>query len=81
MHERRVGEDLARTARDAADGHRLVGVDVWIGALSHVQPASITNALQMALGVDVDVRCVVSDDIADPNAVDLSLTAVRVEEG
>lgn len=80
MHERRVSHDIAQAALEAADGHPLVGVDLWIGALSHVQPDSITGALRSELGDDLDVRCEVSDDIADPRAVDLALTGVRVED-
>lgn len=85
MHEEALYRDLRRKLQGIAhEEHaaRISRVEVWIGALSHVQE----NALRARWAQTVEgtpaesaaLRVVVSDDLNDPRARELVLTQVGV---
>jgi len=67
----------------AEDAKRVVGVSVWLGALSHMSKAHFTEHFEhaaagtVAEGAQLDVT--VSDDCDHKNAQDLVLESVEVE--
>ena len=85
MHERSVAEDLVRAAGVTAveEGGVVRTMHVTIGSLSCIDPASLRDQIAwyaqgtVAEGatVDVDVR---GDDIGDPHARDVRLTAIEI---
>jgi len=67
----------------AEDAKRVVGVSVWLGALSHMSKAHFAEHFEhaaagtVAEGARLDVT--VSDDCDHKNAQDLVLESVEVE--
>lgn len=67
----------------AEDAKRVVGVSVWLGALSHMSQAHFAEHFEhaaagtVAEGARLDVT--VSDDCDHKNAQDLVLESVEVE--
>jgi hydrogenase nickel incorporation protein HypA/HybF len=85
MHEASLMRGLMRkieqvAADESAAG--IVGVEVWLGALSHMSAAHFAehfaqaSAGTLAEGAKLDVT--VSDDTAHPNAQDILLVSVEV---
>ena len=72
---------LATAAKEKAQ--RVTGVSVRLGALSHMTPGHFGEHFEQAAagtiahGAALDIAA--SEDIHDPNATDVVLTAVEVE--
>jgi hydrogenase nickel incorporation protein HypA/HybF len=86
MHEHALVANLLRQVdrMAMAEGARKVTrVSVWLGALSHMSPEHFREHFDrdavgsLAEGAELD--CATSDDIADPNAMDVLLKDVEVE--
>ncbi len=86
MHEASLMTGLMRRIDEigAAEGaRRIVGVSVWLGALSHMSAEHFTDHFReassgtIAEGARLDID--VSDDTADANAQDILLRSVEVE--
>jgi hydrogenase nickel incorporation protein HypA/HybF len=86
MHEHALVANLIRQVDKiaAAEGaRRVTRISVWLGALSHMSPEHFRvhfdqdAAGSIAEGAALD--CAVSDDIADPNAMDVLIKDVEVE--
>jgi len=85
MHEASLMRGLMRKIEEvaAAEGaSAVVGVEVWVGALSHMSAAHFAehfaqaSAGTLAEGAELNVS--VSDDTAHPNAQDILLVSVEV---
>jgi hydrogenase nickel incorporation protein HypA/HybF len=76
-----IGQILKTAAAEKA--RRVTAVSVRLGALTHLRPDHFAEHFaQAAAGTIAEgaaLRTVVSDDINDPHAADLMLTAVEVE--
>ena len=88
MHEHALMTDLVRQILRTAESEkarRVVGVSVWLGALSHLSPHHFAEHFQdaaagtIAEGAEIDAAT--SDDIHDPRAADVVLRGVDVETG
>ena len=88
MHEHALMTDLVRRILAAAESEkakRVIGVSVWLGALSHMTAGhfaehySQTAAGTIAAGAELSVTK--SDDIHDPRAASVILDGVEVETG
>jgi hydrogenase nickel incorporation protein HypA/HybF len=86
MHEASLMADLMRQIESvaAAEGAaRVVGISVWLGALSHLSEDHFAEHFQQAAagtiaeGARLDVT--VSDDAHDAAAQDIRLQSVEVE--
>ncbi len=86
MHEAALMTDLMReiaAAADAQQARRILGVSVWLGALSHLSAAHFREHFSdaavgtLAEGALVDVT--VSEDIADAHAADVRLVSLQLE--
>ena len=86
MHEASLMRGLMQkieevAAKEGASG--VVGVEVWLGALSHMSAAhfaehfALASAGTIAEGARLDVT--VSEDTAHPNAQDILLVSVEVQ--
>jgi hydrogenase nickel incorporation protein HypA/HybF len=85
MHEASLMRGLIKKIGEVAANEgasRVVGVEVWLGALSHMSAAHFAehfahaSAGTMAEGARLDVT--VSEDTAHPNAQDILLVSVQV---
>lgn len=85
MHEASLMRGLMRKIEEVAADERatgVVGVEVWLGALSHMSAEHFAehfaqaSAGTLAEGATLDVT--VSDDTAHPNAQDILLVSVEV---
>ena len=85
MHERRIVRSLVDAAEGAAGGRRVAKMTVWLGALSHVTPGVLERYLgdlepdSVLAGAGLD--CEVSSDPTHPDALDVRLVSVAVEDG
>jgi hydrogenase nickel incorporation protein HypA/HybF len=86
VHEHGLMKDLMRRILSTAateNARRVTGVSVRLGALSHMTPGHFGEHYEQAAagtiaeGAALDIAT--SDDITDPNATDVVLTAVEVE--
>lgn len=86
MHEASLIASLMRRIEEVAraeNGKRVVGVSVWLGALSHMSEAHFAEHFQRAAvgsiaeGARLDVT--VSADTAHVNAQDIRLESVEME--
>lgn len=86
MHEHALITSLLRRVEEiaAAEGaQKVVKVSVWLGALSHMTPMHFREHFDReavgssAEGAELD--CATSDDIRDPNALNVLLQSVEVE--
>jgi len=86
MHEASLMASLMRgidSIAKAEGARRIVGVSVWLGALSHMSAEHFAEHFERAAagtiaeGASLDV-CV-SDDLSHANAQDLVLKSVAVE--
>jgi hydrogenase nickel incorporation protein HypA/HybF len=86
MHEAGLMRGLMRQIEEIAAGQsaeRIVGVSVWLGALSHMSPEHFEEhfreASQGTLAEGARLHATASDDLAHPNALDVVLESVEVE--
>jgi hydrogenase nickel incorporation protein HypA/HybF len=86
MHEHALMADLMRAVFKAAESENakaVVGVSVWLGALSHMTPAHFAEHFETAaagtIAAGAAIDAVVSDDIHDPRAASVLLTGIDVE--
>jgi len=88
MHEHALMTDLMRQILRTAErenARRVVGISVWLGALSHMSPEHFAEHFRdaaagtIAEGAEIDAGK--SDDINDPHAADVVLKDVAVETG
>ena len=86
MHEASLMANLMRridAVAKAERARRIVGVSVWLGALSHMSAEHFVEHFERAAagtvaeGARLDVT--VSDDLGDANAQNLMLESVAVE--
>jgi hydrogenase nickel incorporation protein HypA/HybF len=86
MHEAALMKDLmARidAVAKAENARRVIGVSVWLGALSHMSAAHFaehfaeSSAGTLAEGAKIDAT--VSGDIHDPKAQEVVLTGITVD--
>ena len=86
MHEASLMVNLMRRIDEIATAEgarRVVGVSIWLGALSHMSAEHLTEHFEFAAagtiarGARVDVA--VSTDPRHPNAQDLMLEKIEVE--
>ena len=86
MHEASLMADLMRRIDDIAKAEgarRIVGVSIWLGALSDMSAEHFAEHFEhaaagtVAAGARLDIS--VSDDLADANAQHLILKSVAVE--
>lgn len=87
MHEASLMVGLMRQIEAIArqtGAHRVVGVSVWLGALSHFSEAHFAEHFETAAagtiaeGATLDIT--LSDDTAHENALDVVLESIEVEE-
>lgn len=85
MHERRIVQGLVNAAEEAARGRKVVAIKMWLGALSHVTPGVLAEHLDdlgpESVLVGADLECEVSTDSTHPDALDVRLVSVAVEDG
>ena len=86
MHEATLMTGLMRKIDELArrqDATRIVGVSVWLGALSHMSADHFRDHFaQAAAGTIAEgakLKIVASDDIADANAANVLLNEIQVE--
>ena len=88
MHEHALMTDLMRqilATAAAENARRVVGVSVWLGAMSHMSPGHFAEHFDQAaagtIAEGATIDAAKSDDIHDPRARDVVLTGVEVETG
>ena len=86
MHERRIAQDLVRTAGMTAldeGAGRVRSMKVRVGALSHIDPEALRGAVEWwSHGTIVEgalVQVDTSNDFEDRRAEDVMLVSVDVE--
>ena len=86
MHEASLMANLIRRIDEIAraqDARRVVGVAVWLGALSHMSEAHFTEHFEHAaagtIAEGAELEITVSDDTGHANAQDIVLEQVEVE--
>jgi hydrogenase nickel incorporation protein HypA/HybF len=86
MHEAGLMENLMRRIAEIAEAEqarRVVGVSVWLGALSHFSAGHFAEHFERASGGTVAegarLNVVVSDDTQDTSAQEVVLKSVEVE--
>ena len=86
MHEASLMADLMRRIEEIARGEnarRVVGLSVWLGALSHMSKGHFTEHFEdaaaggIADGARLDIT--LSDDVDHPNAQSVMIESVEVE--
>ena len=87
MHEAGLMRGLMRRIEAVAaaeGGGRVVGVRVWLGALSHFSPEHFAEHFtEAAAGTRAEgarLTCTLSDDTAHPAAQDVLLESIEVED-
>ena len=87
MHEQSLMNDLmAKILTIAKENHgkRVVSVDVWLGALSHMSASHFKEhydeSAKGTIAEGAQLKAEVSEDIDDPNAQDILLKNIEVEE-
>ena len=87
MHEAHLMQGLMRRIAQIADDNdaqRVVSVSVWLGALSHFTPEHFAEHFaQAAAGTAAQgarLRATASDDIGHPDAQDVLLQSVELED-
>ena len=86
MHEHALMSDLMRQILKTAEGQQasaVVGVSVWLGALSHMSAGHFADHFEQAAagtiaeGAAIDTET--SADIHDPHATGVLLKGIEVE--
>ena len=87
MHEQSLMNDLMAKILNIAsdnDASRVVAVDVWLGALSHMSPSHFKEhydeTAKGTIAEGATLNAEVSDDINHENAQDILLKNIEVEE-
>ncbi|RFC47029.1 MAG: hydrogenase nickel incorporation protein HypA/HybF [Verrucomicrobia bacterium] len=87
MHEHSLMKDLMTKIETVVRNHnarKAVTIDVWLGALSHMSPDHFTEHYEesskgtVAEGAKLNIT--LSDDIHDPNAQQILLRNIEVED-
>lgn len=87
MHEQSLMTDLIRKIQSLSEDNgskKVVEVKIKLGAFSHISPSHLAEHFNMAAkgtvaeGAQLDVD--VSTDEADPNAREIMLESVQLEE-
>ena len=86
MHEATLMKGLMRRIEEIAkeqQAERVVGVSVWLGALSHMSPAHFAEHFEEAsLGTIAEgakLKATASDDVHHADAQDVLLESIEVE--
>lgn len=86
MHEASLMANLMKRIDEIAraqDARRVVGVTVWLGALSHMSEAHFTEHFEQAaagtIAEGVELEITLSDDTGHANAQDIILERIEVE--
>jgi len=86
MHEQSLMKDLMVKIREVAAQQgvdRVVGVKVWLGALSHMSPEHFAEHFETSSAGTVAegarITCESSVDINHPEAQDIRLLSIDVE--
>src|SRR5689334_19462228 len=87
MHEHSLMKDLmAKIAAvvKESQARRAVAVEVWLGALSHMSPEHFTEHYEESakgtVAEGAELHITLSDDIHDPNAQQILLRNIEVED-
>ena len=87
MHEQSLMNDLMAkilTIAKENEATKVVSVDVWLGALSHMSPSHFKEhydeTAKGTIAEGAQLNSEVSDDIDHPNAQDILLKNIEVEE-
>jgi hydrogenase nickel incorporation protein HypA/HybF len=87
MHEHSMMNDLmAKIKAVVKDNNaaRAVSVEVWLGALSHMSPDHFTEHYEESakgtVAEGAKLKITLSDDINDPNAQQILLSNIEVED-
>lgn len=87
MHEASLMTDLMRRIEEIAraeNAQRVVGVSVWLGALSHMSEAHFVEHFERAaagtLAEGAQLEITVSADTGHANAQDLVLESIELDE-
>ncbi len=86
MHEHALMADLMRQILKAAEQEKataVVGVSVWLGALSHMSPEHFAEHFEDAaagtIAAGAEITTETSSDIHDPHATGVLLNGIDVE--
>jgi hydrogenase nickel incorporation protein HypA/HybF len=86
MHEATLMRGLMRRIEEIAQdqqAERVVGVSVWLGALSHMSPAHFAEHFEEAatgtIAEGAKLSATVSEDVHHANAQDVLLESIEVE--
>jgi hydrogenase nickel incorporation protein HypA/HybF len=86
MHEASLMRGLMRRIREVAEDEgatRVVGIEVWLGALSHMSAEHFAEHFAQAsagtLAEGAKLQVTVSEDVGHPNAQDILLVSVEVQ--
>ncbi len=87
MHEAGLMKGLMRRIEEVAEAEgarRVVAVSVWLGALSHMSPQHFAEHFEEVsagtLAQDARLTATPSDDLHHPNAQDVLLESVELED-
>ncbi len=87
MHEQSLMNDLMAKIMTIAkknDATKVVSIDVWLGALSHMSPSHFKEhydeSSKGTIAEGATLNTEVSEDIDHPNAQDILLQNIEVEE-
>jgi hydrogenase nickel incorporation protein HypA/HybF len=86
MHEATLMKGLMRRVEEIAQDQqaaRVVGVSVWLGALSHMSPGHFAEHFEEAaagtIAAGARLNATESDDVHHANAQDVLLESIEVE--
>jgi hydrogenase nickel incorporation protein HypA/HybF len=86
MHEFSLMNDLLRKIKAVAHeqrGTRVVGVHVWLGALSHISSdhfrEHFVEGAKGTVAQDAVLKIETDDDVDDPHAQDILLRSIEVD--
>jgi hydrogenase nickel incorporation protein HypA/HybF len=86
MHEATLMKGLMRRIEEIArdqEAARVVGVSVWLGALSHMSPGHFAEHFEEAaagtIAAGASLSATASDDVHHANAQDVLLESIEVE--
>ena len=86
MHEASLIAGLMRRINELGrdeGAHQIIGVSVWLGALSHMSPEHFTEHFEQAaagtIAESAQLKIVVSNDTGHDHAQDIILKSIDVE--
>ncbi|MDR3405838.1 MAG: hydrogenase maturation nickel metallochaperone HypA [Chthoniobacter sp.] len=87
MHEHSMMNDLMAKIKAVVNDNnatRAVSVEVWLGALSHMSPDHFTEHYEESakgtVAEGAKLKITLSDDINDPNAQQILLSNIELED-